>query len=46
MGAEFAQYPYQSQGLSARSFIDWKLKGSLWVSGGFEMNYRSEFQEF
>ncbi|MBL7722745.1 MAG: hypothetical protein JNK27_01285 [Chitinophagaceae bacterium] len=34
------------QGISARSFIDWKLKGSLWVSGGFEMNYRSEFRNF
>jgi len=34
------------QGISARSFIDWKLKGSLWISGGFEMNYRSEFRNF
>lgn len=34
------------QGLSARSFIDWKLKGSLWISGGFEMNYRTEFRNF
>jgi hypothetical protein len=32
-----------SQGAGLRSFIDWKLKGSLWVSGGFEMNYRSIF---
>lgn len=32
------------QGVGARSFIDWKLKGSLWISGGFEMNYRSEFR--
>jgi len=32
------------QGLGARSFIDWKLKRSLWISGGFEMNYRSEFR--
>jgi hypothetical protein len=31
------------QGVSARSFVDWKLKGSFWVSGGYEMNYRSGF---
>ncbi|MBI5370930.1 MAG: hypothetical protein HZA79_02760 [Sphingobacteriales bacterium] len=32
------------QGLGVRSFIDWKLKGALWISGGFEMNYRSEIR--
>jgi len=30
-----------NQGASVRSFLDWKLKGSFYVSGGFEMNYRS-----
>lgn len=28
-----------SSGYSLRSFIDWKLKGSLWLSGGYELNY-------
>ena len=32
------------QGLGLRSFVDMKLKGSFWISGGFEMNYRSEFE--
>lgn len=32
------------QGAGARSFIDWKLKGAWWISGGFEMNYRSEIR--
>ncbi len=32
------------QGVGVRSFVDWKLKGSLWISGGFEMNYRSEIR--
>lgn len=32
------------QGMGARSFIDWKLKGAWWISGGFEMNYRSEIR--
>jgi hypothetical protein len=28
------------QGAGIRSFLDWKLKGSFWLSGGFEYNYR------
>ena len=32
------------QGVSIRSFIDWKLKGSFWISGGYEQNYRSIFE--
>ena len=32
------------QGLSLRSFIDWKIKGSFWVSGGYEQNYRTEIR--
>ncbi len=30
------------QGASVRSFMDYKLKGSLFISGGYEQNYRSE----
>jgi len=33
------------QGAGLRSFVDWKVKGSWWVSGGYEMNYRSEFSQ-
>lgn len=31
------------QGIGLRSYVDWKIKGSFWMSGGYEMNYRSEF---
>ena len=31
------------EGAGLRSFIDWKIKGSLWISGGYEMNYRTVF---
>ena len=31
-----------SQGVGFRSYIDWKLKGSVWISGGYEMNYKSQ----
>ncbi|MGE5518905.1 MAG: hypothetical protein ACM3VS_03180 [Candidatus Dadabacteria bacterium] len=29
------------QGISARSYLDYKIKGSFYLSGGYEMNYRS-----
>ncbi len=32
------------QGVGLRTFIDLKLKGSFFISGGYEQNYRSEFQ--
>ena len=28
------------QGVGLRSFIDWKLKGSFYISGGYEQNYK------
>jgi hypothetical protein len=28
------------QGVGLRSYIDWKLKGSFWISGGYEQNYK------
>jgi predicted MPP superfamily phosphohydrolase len=35
-----------SQGIGFRSYIDWKLKGSFWISGGYEQNYKSAFRDF
>lgn len=32
------------QGVGLRSYIDLKLKGSLYLSGGYEQNYRSEIR--
>jgi hypothetical protein len=32
-----------NEGVGIRSFIDWKLKGSLFLSGGYEQNYRTAF---
>ena len=31
-----------NQGLSLRSFIDWKLKKQFYLSGGYEMNYLAQ----
>ena len=33
------------QGVGLRSYVDWKLKGSFWLSGGYELNYRSAFRD-
>ncbi len=30
------------QGIGLRSFIDWKLKWQLFITGGFEMNYNAQ----
>ncbi len=35
-----------SEGIGLRCYIDWKLKGSFWISGGYEQNYRSAFSDF
>ena len=31
------------EGAGLRSYVDWKLKGSFWISGGYELNYRTAF---
>lgn len=36
---------FTSEGMGLRSFVDWKLKGSLWISGGFEANYKTAFSK-
>lgn len=32
---------FSTEGISLRSFIDWKLKKQFYISGGWEMNYLS-----
>jgi hypothetical protein len=34
-----------SQGIGLRSFIDLKLKKSIWISGGYEQNYMHGFEK-
>lgn len=33
-----------SEGVGLRSYLDYRLKGSLYLSGGYEQNYRNAFQ--
>lgn len=35
---------FSSEGMGLRSFFDWKIKGSIYASGGYEMNYNSSFK--
>jgi hypothetical protein len=34
-----------SQGISLRSYVDIKMKGSIWITGGYEYNYQQEFEK-
>ena len=34
---------FSHEGVGLRSFADWSLKGNLFLTGGYEMNYRSAF---
>lgn len=43
LGRGIEHIRFSQQGIGFRGFIDWKLKGSLWITGGFEMNYMSAF---
>lgn len=42
-GRDIRHITISHQGLGLRSFIDIKLKKSFWFSGGYEMNYFSQF---
>ena len=44
LGDGIQQIRISNQGVSLRSYIDWQLKKSLYLSGGYEQNYLSEFQ--
>ncbi len=45
MGRGWNAVKLSSEGVGFRSFVDWKLKGSFWITGGFEMNYKSAFSQ-
>jgi hypothetical protein len=42
-GKNWNNIKISQEGAGVRSYIDWQLKGSLWLSGGYEMNYRTAF---
>lgn len=43
-GKDIRHIKITHQGAGVRAFVDWKLKGSFYLSGGYEMNYNSAFK--
>lgn len=43
-GSSWNNIQLTHQGVGLRSYVDLKLKGSLFVSGGYEQNYRTEIK--
>lgn len=43
MGTGFDNIRFSSQGMGIRSFIDWKLKGTFFLNGGYEQNYQPDY---
>lgn len=42
-GTSWRNMELTNQGASIRSFLEYKLKKNFYVAGGYELNYRSEF---
>lgn len=42
-GTSWRNIEVTNQGASIRSFLEYKLKKNFYVAGGYELNYRSEF---
>ena len=45
-GRSRRQVKFTHEGIGLRSFVDYRIKGNFWISGGAEMNYRSRFNNF
>jgi len=43
LGSGWNHIQFSSQGIGLRSYMDWKLKGTFYLAGGFEENYLSAF---
>jgi hypothetical protein len=43
MGKGWNDIRFSSQGLSLRTFMDWKIKGTYYVTGGYEQDYLTGF---
>jgi hypothetical protein len=45
-GSGWNHIKLSNEGIGLRSFVDWKIKGSFWLSGGYEQNYKTAFADF
>lgn len=41
LGTGWNNIKLSSEGMGLRSFVDWKLKGRFYISGGYEQNYNT-----
>lgn len=44
-GSDWRQVRMTHEGVGLRSFLDWRLKGSFWMSGGAELNHRQRIDD-
>jgi len=44
-GKGFNDISITHEGIGLRSFVDIKLKGSIWITGGYEQNYMQGFEK-
>ncbi len=45
LGSGIRHIRFTQQGFGIRSYIDWKIKGGFYVSGGFEKNYLPQLND-
>ncbi|MGF6848288.1 hypothetical protein QFZ51_003523 [Chitinophaga sp. W3I9] len=43
IGTGFDNIRFSGHGMGIRSFIDWKLKGTFFLNGGYEQNYQPSY---
>jgi len=43
MGTGFDNIRFSGQGMGIRSFVDWKLKSTFFLNGGYEQNYQPDY---
>ena len=43
LGKGWNDIHFTSQGIGLRSFVDYNIKGSFFLSGGYEQNYKADF---
>ena len=44
-GNGFSSIKISHQGVGLRSYVDYKVKGGWWLTGGYELNYQQEFEK-
>jgi hypothetical protein len=45
-GSGINHIQFSSQGVALRSYVDLKIRGGIWATGGFEYNYLQAFSDF